>query len=261
MNTSIRKRHGRTIETSTRIKTSPRRAWEAWADPAQIANWFVDRAEGKAEPGEVMTWIFDAFNYRQPVPIQEATPGELFVIGSGDAPGPHGHPYMLEITIASEHGETVMRLVNSGFREDAASDDDFEGVSSGWTMALATLRHWLERYPLLRRSHHIVFEPATYTPDALRPLFGTVDGRRRWLEPLVPADAPVLADTGREVLLAWDTRDAVLGLKAFKMGPQSMLALDLSAWGVEADAPAADAELKQALARLRLALAATPEAP
>ena len=26
------------------------RLWEAWADPQQIANWFVDRAEGEALP-------------------------------------------------------------------------------------------------------------------------------------------------------------------------------------------------------------------
>jgi uncharacterized protein YndB with AHSA1/START domain len=255
MSARRRKRHGRTIETDIRIKTTPERAWEAWADPEQIANWFVDRAEGRAAPGEVMPWIFDAFNYRQPVPIQEATPGEVFVIGSGDQPGPHGHPYMLEITVTADRGETIMRLVNSGFREDASVDDEFEGVASGWKMALATLKQWLERYPDARRSHCIVFEPATYTPAQLRPLFETIEGRRTWLEPLLAADAPVLADTGREVLMAWDARAGVLGLKAFTMGPQSMIALDASAWGDRpADGAALESELRAALARLRRAL-------
>ena len=252
-----RTRHGRTIEAEVRIKTTPDRAWEAWANPDQIANWFVDRAEGRAAPGEVMTWMFDAFNYRQPVPIQEATPGDTLVIGSGDQPGPQGHPYMLEITVAAERGETILRLVNSGFREDASFDDEFDGVVSGWTLALATLKQWLERYPDARRSHRIVFEPAVYTLDQLRPHFATAEGRRRWLEPLLAADAPVLADTGREVLLAWDARAGVLGLKAFRMGPQRMLALDASVWSDRpADPSALDGELREALARLRHALAA-----
>jgi uncharacterized protein YndB with AHSA1/START domain len=254
MTPTIRKRHGRTIETSTRIKTTPQRAWEAWADPDQIANWFVDRAEGRAAPGEVMTWIFDAFNYRQPVPIEEATPGQAFVIGSGDRPGPHGHPYLLEITIASDRGETTVRLVNSGFREETGFDDEFDGVVSGWTMALATLKHWLERFPERRRTHRIVMEPAAYTRAPLRPFYATATGRG-WLAPLMPAGAPVLADTGREVLLGWDARDAVLGLKAFTMGPQSMLALDLSAWSDRPfDVAGVDSEMREALARLRARL-------
>lgn len=246
-----RKHHGRTIDTGIRIKTTPMRAWQAWADPQQIANWFVDRAEGVARPGAVMTWFFDTFNYRQPVPILAAVPGESLVIGSGDAPGPHGHPYVMEITIHKEEGDTVLRLVNSGFSEDANFDDDYEGVVSGWTMALATMKQWLEHYPNSRRAHRIVLQPATYTYEQLRALFHTVAGRKRWLEPLMRADAEVLADTGRELLLAWDEQQAVLGLKAFRMGPQQMLALDLSTWSeAPQDLEALDGALRSALQRL-----------
>jgi uncharacterized protein YndB with AHSA1/START domain len=230
MNATTRKHHGRVIDTSIRMKTTPLRAWEAWADPQQIANWFVDRAEGVARPGEVMTWFFDTFNYRQPVPIVEAEPGATFVIGSGDAPGPQGHPYLMEITISKQQGDTVLRLVNSGFSEDAKFDDEYEGVASGWQMALATMKRWLERYPNSRRTHRIVMEPADYTWTSLDPLFRTIAGRRRWLEPTLRSDAETLADTGREVLLAWDERQAVVGLKAFRMGPRHMIALDVSTW-------------------------------
>jgi uncharacterized protein YndB with AHSA1/START domain len=256
MTTTPRKHHGRTIRTSTRIKTSPTRAWEAWADPQQIANWFVDRAEGEAKPGAVMTWFFDVFNFRQPVPIVEATPGETFVVGSGDAPGPQGHPYLMEITIAKDEGDTVVRLVNSGFSEDARFDDEYEGVVSGWQMALATMKQWLERFPNSRRRHRIVMEPASFTYEALRPLFSSVEGRRRWLEPTMPADAGALADTGREVLLAWETEDAVVGLKAFRLRPQQMLALDFSTWAESpTDWDATDRSLREALQRLKVLLA------
>jgi uncharacterized protein YndB with AHSA1/START domain len=248
-----RKHHGRIIDTSVRINTSPHRAWLAWADPQHIANWFVDRAEGVAAPGEVMTWFFDAFNYRQPVPILDAEADRSLVIGSGDQPGPQGLPYLMEITITSEGGGTVVRLVNSGFSHDARFDDEFEGVVSGWDMALATLKYWLEHHPDARRTHRIVIEPAEYSWATLRPLFRSSEGRQ-WLSPSVPAGATVLADTGREVLLAWAERGAVLGLKAFRMGPQSVVALDMSAWQAPIDASPTDAELRAALARLTTAL-------
>lgn len=251
MNETKRKHHGRTIDTSIRMKTTPMRAWQAWADPQQIANWFVDRAEGVAKPGAVMTWFFDTFNFRQPVPIVEADPGATFVIGSGDAPGPQGHPYLMEITISKEHGDTVVRLVNSGFSEDASFDDEYEGVVSGWKMALATMKHWLERYPNSRRTHRIVMVPATFSFEQLRPLFHTIEGRKRWLEPLVAANADVLADTGREVLLAWDEQQGVVGLKAFRLGPQQMLALDVSTWSEPPrQLDEVDAALRGALQRL-----------
>lgn len=248
---STRKHHGRTIDTSVRLHTSRDRAWEAWADPEQIANWFVDRAEGRAAPGEVMTWFFDAFNYRQPVPILEAEPGHTFVVGSGDVPGPQGHPYLIEITIATEGGETTMRLVNSGFSEDARFDDEYEGVVSGWKMALGTLKAWLEKYPERRRVHRIVLQPAAYAADRLQPLFGTAEGRHAWLADLMPADGTPLVDTGREVLLDWGAEQAVVGLKAFRMGPQQMLAIDVSVWpAVPGDVSDLTPRLQESLARL-----------
>ena len=248
---SARKHHGRTIDTSIRLDASPEHAWDAWADPEQIANWFVDRAEGHAAPGEVMTWFFDTFNFRQPVPILEAQRGRSLVIGSGDRPGPHGHPYLMEITISSGAGETTMRLVNSGFNEDPGFDDEFEGVVSGWKGALATLKAWLEHYHGCRRVHHLVLQPATYDWDRLRPFFATVDGRHAWLGDLLRVDDEPLVDTGREALLNWPEEEAVLGLKAFRMGPQQMLALDYSAWpSTPANGSAVADRLQDALRRL-----------
>ena len=177
-------------------------------------------------------------------------PNRTFVTGSGDAPGPQGLPYLMEITITQEGGSTVIRLVNSGFSEDAAFDDEYGGVVSGWQMALATMKHWLEQYPEGQRTHRIVIRPATYTFDQLRPLFQTADGRRQWLVPLVPEDALMLTDTGREVLLAWNHRQAVLGLKAFAMGPQSVVALDFSTWAPRPDLAELNQQFDSALDRL-----------
>jgi uncharacterized protein YndB with AHSA1/START domain len=226
-----RKHLGRVIDTSIRLKTTPMQAWEAWADPQQIANWFVDRASGDAKPGNTMKWFFDAFHYALDVPIVEAEPGRTFVTGSGDQPGPDGIPYLMEITIEKDGDHTIMNLVNSGFSDAPEKDENFRGTVSGWEGALTHLKLWLERYPDRKRRHEIVMRPAPpYKPEQLRALYATTDGRRRWLEPDVPADGEVLRDTGSEIMLAWPAQDAILGLKAFPAGPQKMLALDYSEW-------------------------------
>ena len=242
------------------MNTSPHKAWEAWADPQQIANWFVDRASGEAKVGSTMKWFFDTFGYAMDVPILEAEPGRTFVSGSGEHPGPDGVPYLLEITIERDGHETVMNLVNSGFSEAPEKDDTFRGVESGWLMALATMKRWLERYPLLTRTHELIVRPAAYDWQALRPLFATTDGRAGWLEPEIPSSGEALCDTGREVLIPWDAANGVVGLKAFSMGPQQMLALDASFWPADGDAALHDAKARmtRALDRLNVLLTARP---
>ena len=246
---------GRVIETSIRMKTSAMRAWLAWADPEHIANWFVDRAAGEAKPGTTMTWFFDTFGYKLDVPIVEAAPGKTFVTGSGDQPGPDGIPYLMEITISHDGGETVINLVNSGFSEDPSKDENFNGVVSGWKGALATLKVWLERYSSRTRTHRIVMRPASYTTERLWPLYATLEGRGAWLEPDVPAGGQVICDTGSEILLTWDALEAVVGLKAFAMGPSKMVALDFSAWSGKTDVADVEARLGRALDRLSANLA------
>jgi uncharacterized protein YndB with AHSA1/START domain len=245
-----RKHHGRVIKTSIPLDSSPMKAWEAWADPQQIANWFVDRAEGKAEAGATMKWFFEAFNYALDVPIVEAEPGRTFVTGGG--PGPDGLPYLMEITIEQDGGRTVMNLVNSGFSEAPEKDRSFKDTVSGWQCALATLKVWIERYPALKRKRAIVMRPSTHAPARLHQLYAAREDRRRWLGDELPFDGDVLVDSGTELLIDWPPERAVLGLKSFAMGPQLMAALDLSVWS-ETGAPIADeskARLDRALDRL-----------
>jgi uncharacterized protein YndB with AHSA1/START domain len=247
-----RKHLGRIIDTSVRLTTTPMKAWEAWADPQQIANWFVDRAEGDARPGRTMKWFFDAFNYALDVPIVEAEPGRTFVTGGGPQPGPDGLPYLMEITITKDGDTTVMNLVNSGFSEKPEKDGSFRDTESGWQCALATLKLWLERYPDLRRHRTILMRAAPHQPERLQSLYATPEGRRQWLAPESPVDGETLAQTGTEVLLDWPAERAALGLKSFGMGPQQMVALDLSRWSETGASMTTEsrARLERALDRL-----------
>jgi uncharacterized protein YndB with AHSA1/START domain len=241
-----RKHHGRIIDTSIRIKSTPMRVWEAWASPQQIANWFVDRAEGEGKAGNTVKWFFDTFGYAMDVPVVESEPGATFVTAGDD--GADGMPYVMEITITKDGGDTVMRLVNSGFSEDPKKGETYKGTVSGWAHALAVMKVWLEQYPMRTRHHDLVVKTVPHTVEQLRPFFATAEGRALWMPPDVEHAGEVLCDSGPEVLLAMPGVDGTIALKSFQMGPQRMIGLDLSVW------PAEGAEVVDAKARLTRAL-------
>jgi uncharacterized protein YndB with AHSA1/START domain len=54
---------GRMIHAEVKTSAMPEQAWNAWADPEKIAQWFVGRATGEAKPGGTMTWLFDKLGY------------------------------------------------------------------------------------------------------------------------------------------------------------------------------------------------------
>jgi uncharacterized protein YndB with AHSA1/START domain len=232
---------GRKMTAEIRTSASPQQAWEAWADPEKIAQWFTDKAEGKAVAGAVVTWIFERFNYRIPYDVIASEPGERFAIRWNAPAGQN--PGILDVRIAREGGETVIRLVNSGFKEGAEWDDEYEGTSSGWQMSLALLRHYLENYFGQNKVQFLVIQPAAFEYAQLMPFFTTRQGIARWFSKpeatgligkvgdvisfelqdtiagVSKLNGRVLAITPREVTLSWIEIGGTLELKAFSMGP------------------------------------------
>jgi hypothetical protein len=85
-------RLGRIIRIEIRTRAKPEQAYDAWAGPEKIAHWFPDRAEGRAEPGATITWIFDKFDYRIPYEVLIAQPARKFAgpVRRRSARLPHG---------------------------------------------------------------------------------------------------------------------------------------------------------------------------
>jgi uncharacterized protein YndB with AHSA1/START domain len=261
---------GRTIACELRTSAPPEHAWAAWAEPEKLAHWFVDRAYGDVRSGGVMTWVFDRFKAEIPYPVLDATPPERLVFG-GEIPG--YPPFRLEITIRRDGGDTVVRLFNSGFREGAEWDDEYQGVASGWRLALALLGHYLEHYFGTPKQTVLVMQPAAFDYATVLPWFTEEAKLARWLARSgaigAPGDAAqlvlqngdvvrgrVLDATNREVALSWPDANMALELKAFSMGPTRMLAVRATGWGVRADRmQALEEELRQAVARLASAIA------
>jgi uncharacterized protein YndB with AHSA1/START domain len=264
---------GRVIRAEVRTKATPQQAYDAWADPEEIAHWFPDRAEGKAEPGRTITWIFDNFNYRIPYEVLIAQPAEKFAIRWNPPPGMN--PGILEVTISKEGGETVIRLVNSGFREGAEWNDEFEGTDSGWRMAMALLKHYLDNYFGTPRSSFLVMRPAEFSFEQIVPLHRTGAGLKKWLtksgeygevgenyslelQESGKSSGRVLAKTKRETTLSWDEIHGVLELKAFSTGAQKFLCVRGSGWGLSAEkAKELEARMERTVERLAAALIAS----
>jgi uncharacterized protein YndB with AHSA1/START domain len=256
---------GRMIRAEIATSATPEQAWEAWADPEKIAQWFVDRATGEATPGGTMTWFFDKFGYVLPYKIVDAVPGRLIVF-KWEAPA--GHPGILDVRIEREGGATMVRLINSGFREDAAWDEEYEGVNSGWKLALAILKFYLENHFAHAKSAMLIIRPANFGYAAVLKYFLEAEKLAQWLTTggsigkvgqgceLQLTDAgkltgSVLAITGREVTISWDEIGGVLELKAFSMGVQRVVCLRGVSWRLNAEEIAAlEQKMNRAVERL-----------
>jgi uncharacterized protein YndB with AHSA1/START domain len=267
------KHERRIIRDEITTGASPQQAWEAWADPAKISQWFVDRAEGKAEAGGDIKWFFDKFNLELNYKVLEAVPGERYAILW---PGPMPPPGILEVIIEREQGQTLIRLVQSGFREGAEFNEEYEGVKSGWHNALALLREYLENYFGEPRTSLLVIQPAQFQYAAIARYFHEPNLLAKWLTQsgaigeegaackLVlhdgePVNGRVIARTDHEVAVSWPEERATLELKSFSMGPQRMLGVRVSGWSMEAKR-AQEIEKQMAAAVARLASALQSEA-
>lgn len=262
-----RAHRGRRLKLEMRTRVSPEAVWEAWSDPEKIAHWFVDRASGKAEVGSTFTWIFEKFGYEIPYEVVAAEPGRRFALG-GEAPG--RGPFLLEVTIAREGGETVVTLVNSGFLDGAQWDEEYQGIASGWTHALAVLKHYLENYAGRPKHALLVMQPAVYQNARLLPYYATARGLDRWLTTsaaigeigesctLPLPNGPrltgrVLSKTGWEIAMSAEEIDGVLELKGFRAGPGKVVAARLLTWGPPLP-PEWEASMQGALQRLSAVL-------
>ena len=261
------KHRGRRLEVRMRTHATPEEVYQAWADPEEIARWFVDKARGTAEVGSIFTWIFEKFGYEIPYEVVVAEPGRCFALG-GEAP--KSGTFLLEVRIEREGGETLVTLVNSGFHDGSEWDEEFEGIVSGWTNALAALKLYLEKYRGRSKTTILAMKPAgDYAYGRLLPYYATAEGLDRWLtsaasiggvgEPCSlrlsggrTLTGRVLARTPWEVGLSWEEIHGMLELKGFRFpGAGKVVGARVLSWGMpEGLAPALERDLESALEKL-----------
>lgn len=252
------------VEDSVTVPVAPTTAWEAWADPQGIAGWFVDRAVGRVEAGARVVWAWERFGLEVEHEVVHAERPTRMVLR---AAAPDAAGSVLEVTFREAGGDTVVRIVQSGF-----GGEDAEGTRSGWALALGVLRHHLEAgYGGRRRTEIIALEEVPLPCASARPYLRTAEGLARWLTTGPPAlppgsageapwtlrggfarTGPLIADAGLESLHAWNELEGTLELKAFATGAGScMVGVRAMSWS-RADRPfeAVEAELRSSVRRL-----------
>lgn len=223
---------GRTVENEIGIAADPARVWEAWADPARIADWFVERAVGRATDGGRVTWAWDRFGLEIEQEVLVADPPRRLLLRARD---PDRGTSVLEVVLEGDGGQTVVRVVQSGFGGGPDADAAAEGVDSGWAIALGLLRLYMERWYGRVRSELMVLRPVPAACAAVAPYFRDPARLAEWLTapPDVGDAAPpprlelrdgrtitgeVLIDAGSEQLREWRQVGGALELKAFPTG-------------------------------------------
>lgn len=261
---------GRRIEDEITIRSPPEAAWAAWADPDELARWFVDQASGRGERGGTMTWAWEAYGLEQELHVVDAEEGQRLVL---EVAWTDDTPTLIEVTVHPEAGGTRLRLIHSGFDEAADWDGEYEGARSGWTNALAHLKVYLEDHPGQDKATFDTFQPATYELADVLELTRTPEGLARWFGdaqgPIPAVGEPVVIDlqhggtltgeivsmTDWETAITWEELDGVLTFQAFPgegdiEHGQRMIGLRVTSWGAPAKLELQGKALEAALSRL-----------
>jgi len=155
----------RSFETTIELAADPETVWNALTDPTELTRWFPLGARVEPRMGGILQLSWgDAFDGT--CRIQEWDPPRHLRTGwmeqpevDGGTARPEGGSAALirenreaaaqvavDYFIEGDKGRTVLRLVHSGFSRNPEWDDEYDGVSRGWTYELRSLRHYLAHH-------------------------------------------------------------------------------------------------------------------
>lgn len=145
------------VEAEVTIDAMPEEVWAALAEGEKLKNWFpLDARVKPGAGGSVWMSFGEGMDWETPIEIWEPN---RHMRSADPAPGTLAVDYYIE----SRGGETVLRLVHSGFGADAW-EDELETLNSGWRAFLATLRNYLERHRGENRTLAYFRHPAVALP-------------------------------------------------------------------------------------------------
>lgn len=134
---------------SGRIGKPVHEVFEAVVDPGKLSGYFTTGgAVGRLEPGATVTWDFHDFPGAFPVHVVEVVADGKIVLRWGAAADddPVG-AYETTVTMTFEgleEGRTLVRIAETGFRENAVGQKASYDNCEGWTGMLCALRVFLD---------------------------------------------------------------------------------------------------------------------
>lgn len=146
----------RKIEKEIRILAPVEDVWKALTDAEELARWFPLEARVTLGEGGAI-WMSWKNEFQFNTPIGAWKPNEhlrlIYMEPTPAAkPGEPGMPFEVPFQVALDYhlegkgGETILRLVHSGFSREASWDGQYDGTISGWDFQLGGLKLYLERH-------------------------------------------------------------------------------------------------------------------
>ena len=143
----------RQFDMELEIAATPEAVWEALSTEPGLQRWFAPEARVTPGPGGEVLWRWDELHsWPQKIEVWEPNRRLLTRYDSAVPDGAGGQrPLFVDFRLEGRGGRTTLRLVHSGFGPEAAFDEEYDGISSGWPVELQSLRLSLEQHPDLDR--------------------------------------------------------------------------------------------------------------
>lgn len=147
-----RKDGKRRIVLDTEIHAAPADIWQALSSPEEIEQWFPLRARGSVEEGGKVEITWDEENWWG-MHVEIPDPGRhLRLVTKGEDYGAPGVLQYVDIEVEGRSGSSIVRLVHSGYDEDAQWDEMLDGQDAGWAYFLRNLAVYVENHLGERRT-------------------------------------------------------------------------------------------------------------
>jgi uncharacterized protein YndB with AHSA1/START domain len=116
--------------------------WKAISTGQGIQSWFAPLASvTPGVGGSVTAGWGPGMEFTTPIEVWE----EGKKLRTSNERGEGKPPSVMEYTVESRGGKTVLRLVHSGFTRDASFDGEFESTGKAWPVFMKMLKHSVEQ--------------------------------------------------------------------------------------------------------------------
>jgi len=138
----------RALAIEARLDATPAQVWHALTDATTLADWFAPYIKADQQEGGTVEISWDPAAM-WPTTIEIWDPERHLRWADPAQRSPDGTPQpriVADWLISTDGGQTVLRLVHSGFGEGANWDEQIEGAAGGWKYFLWNLELCLTRH-------------------------------------------------------------------------------------------------------------------
>jgi len=129
------------FQVQLKIRKPPAEVFAAVVDPRKLTGYFVQSASGPLAGGATVMWSFAEAPNPFPVTVIEVVENERIVFEWPAA----DYNTRVEMTFAPLDGDaTMVRIAESGWRDDEKGRELSYGNAGGWMHMLACLKAYLE---------------------------------------------------------------------------------------------------------------------